>query len=192
MFRAGVLRRVTAAMDAGEIEPPPGTSRTALLRRLHRLKWVVFAKRPFGRVEYLVRYLGRYTHRVAISDRRVVRIDEDGLVFRTRDGKTCELDDATFLRRFSWHVLPPGFRKIRHYGLYAPSSVKRLLPAARALLSPESEESVSRDREPLEPMEMLMLLTGFDPRRCRRCGQDALQERPLPQARDGPGQAGRA
>ncbi len=136
-------------------------------------------------------YLGRYTHRVAISDRRVVRIDGDGLVFRTRDGETCRLDDATFLRRFSWHVLPSGFRKIRHYGLYAPSSVKRLLPAAEALLRSESEEVASRDREALEPMEMLVLLTGFDPRRCRRCGQDALHQRPLARARDGPAEAGR-
>ena len=197
MFRARLLTPLTAMLDDGALQCPPGTRRTALLRRLWRARWVVYAGRPFGKVAHLVRYLGRYTHRVALSDHRVVRIDSDGLVFKAREGKVCRLGDEEFLARFARHVLPSGLRKIRHYGLYAPSSIARLLPAARALVSepeqsPEAEVEVEveADSTSVDPMETLRLLTGFDPRLCPACGEAVMEPCPDYRARDGPGTAG--
>ncbi|MEM7206117.1 MAG: IS91 family transposase [Planctomycetota bacterium] len=182
MFRGEMLRGLSSAVDDGLVLPA-GLTRGVLFRRLRRRKWVVYAKQPFGKVEHLVRYLGAYTHRVAISDRRVVRVDRTGLTFRTRDRKVLRLDDARFLARFALHVLPSGFRKIRHYGLYAPSSVRRLLPAARACLggsAPQEEDEV------VEAIEVLVALTGVDPRLCRSCGSDRVERLMLPPVRAGP------
>lgn len=181
-FRSAVLRGIEPLLEGGEIRLPRGQTKKRLLRVLRRRKWVVFAKRPFQTSTHLVEYLGRYTHRVAISDARVVGLDEDGITFRTREQETCRLDDETFIRRFLRHVLPRGFRKIRHYGLYAPGGAGRRLEQARALLGPEEE---SPDEEPKEPEReadwraLLQRLTGIDLRRCPRCGAHDMVVEPL-------------
>ena len=90
-------------------------------------EWVVYAKRPFAGPEAVLAYLARYTHRVAISNQRLVAMDDAGVTFRWKDyrakghtrHKTMTLDPAEFMRRFLLHVLPPGFHRIRHYGLLA-------------------------------------------------------------------------
>jgi hypothetical protein len=94
-----------------------------LLRRLYRKPWVVYAKRPFGGPEQVLRYLGRYTHRVGLSNQRLVSLDERGVTFRTKNGKTVTLEPVAFLARFVEHVLPSGFVKIRHYGLLASKNI---------------------------------------------------------------------
>lgn len=113
---------------------------TALRTALYRHDWVVYAKQPLGGPEQVLAYLGRYTHRVAISNERITGLDAAGVRVRVRadptSGKkrTVQVAGTEFLRRFLLHVLPPGFKRIRHYGLLAPARKGSRLPAARAAL----------------------------------------------------------
>jgi hypothetical protein len=102
--------------------------------RLYEHSWVVYAKRPFGGPEQVYRYLGRYTHRVAISNARLVSMDDHAVVFRTRDKQTATVDPVEFIGRFLEHILPKGFIKIRHFGLLAPANVNDRLERAKRLL----------------------------------------------------------
>jgi Putative transposase/Transposase zinc-binding domain len=109
---------------------------------LRQVEWVVYAKRPFAGPEAVLAYLSRYTHRVAISNSRLVAIDERGITFRWKDyresgrtrHKTMTLSTDEFMRRFLLHVLPSGFHRIRHYGLLANASRKYHIATARELL----------------------------------------------------------
>src|SRR6516164_6195674 len=98
---------------------------SAFLRTLFRADWVVYSKRPFGGAQHVVQYLGRYTHRVAISNHRLVSLDQGKVTFRWRDSahhnkqRLLTLSSNEFLRRFLLHVLPLGFVRIRHFGLFA-------------------------------------------------------------------------
>jgi hypothetical protein len=115
---------------------------TRWLAPLRRCEWVVYAKRPFAGPEAVLAYLSRYTHRVAISNSRLVAMDERGVTFRWKDyrakgttrHKTMTLGADEFMRRFLLHVLPSGFHRIRHYGLLANGSRKANLARVRALL----------------------------------------------------------
>src|SRR6202140_1815202 len=123
------------------------------LRPLFRKDWMVYAKRPFGGPEYVLRYLGRYTHRVAISNHRVVSFADDKVTFRWRDSArnneqkllTLSLDE--FLRRFLLHVLPKGFVRIRHFGSLANRRRATTLPLCLQLLGsarePQAQQEVS-------------------------------------------------
>jgi hypothetical protein len=112
------------------------------LTPLRQCEWVVYAKRPFAGPEAVLAYLSRYTHRVAISNSRLVALDERGVTFRWKDyraeGRTRQklmtLSSQEFMRRFLLHVLPRGFHRIRHYGLLAHARRKANLATARALL----------------------------------------------------------
>lgn len=132
------LRRLYAAGDldlggkCGDWASPAGFQ--VLLDRLYALDWVVYAKRPFAGPEQVFKYFSNYTHRVGLSNRRLVSLDARGVCFRTKDGKTVTLAPEDFIRRFLLHVLPSGFVKIRHYGLMASSNAKTKLAAARRLL----------------------------------------------------------
>jgi hypothetical protein len=118
----------------------------AWLAPLRKIEWVVYAKRPFAGPSAVLAYLSRYTHRVAISNSRLIAMDERGVTFkwkdyRVKDGtkgktrhKTMTLAPEEFMRRFLLHVLPGGFHRIRHYGLLANGSRKTNLVLARALL----------------------------------------------------------
>jgi hypothetical protein len=120
----------------------------AWLRPLFRKDWVVYAKRPFGGPEYVLRYLGRYTHRVAISNHRMVSFADQKVTFRWRDSThknqqrlmTLSLDE--FLRRFLLHLLPDGFVRIRHFGFLANRQRATLLPLCFQLLgsAPQTEQ----------------------------------------------------
>lgn len=102
-----------------------------LFRDVYKHKWVVYAKEPFAGPEQVLEYLGRYTHKVAISNHRLINIDESGVRFHWRDyrdnkEKTMSLSGTEFLRRFCQHILPKGFVRIRHYGLLSTSCRPRL------------------------------------------------------------------
>ena len=109
---------------------------------MRQCEWVVYAKRPFAGPEAVLAYLSRYTHRVAISNSRLLALDERGVTFRWKDYrakgqaryKTMTLAPAEFMRRFLLHVLPSGLHRIRHYGLLANGSRKASLALARELL----------------------------------------------------------
>ncbi len=144
------------------------------LAPLRRIKWVVYCKQPFAGPEQVLRYLSRYTHRVAISNRRLVAADDRGVSFRWKDyriegpgrWKTMTLTPHEFIRRFLIHVLPKGFHRIRHYGLFANANRAADIPRARELLAAAHPQR-NRDRYPkaVEPGEPRVL-----PCPCPRCG----------------------
>ena len=144
---------------------------------LRRADWVVYAKPPFAGSEQVIAYLGRYTHRVAIANDRLVALKDDHVSFRWRDYrdgarcKTMRLEAVEFIRRFLLHVLPQGFMRIRHYGLFANRQRRAKLARCRELLAqPEpkarSEESVAA---------MMRRITGRDILACPHCGGGRLQ-----------------
>ena len=153
LFRRLFLDRLAAAHAEGRLaffgdiaglaDRPAFTARLAPLRRR---EWVVYAKRPFAGPEAVLAYLARYTHRVAISSSRLVGLDERGVTFRYKDyrregperQKRMRLDAAEFIRRFLIHVLPQGFHRIRHFGLFANTHRAAHLARLRALLEPQS------------------------------------------------------
>jgi hypothetical protein len=137
-----------------------------LMEMLGKKDWYVHAKPPFGGPEHVLRYLGRYTHRMAISNHRLTAFDGERVSFRWRDyahgGKqrVMTLDAAKFLRRFFLHVLPKGFVRIRHYGLLANRFRNRFLPLAHELLAADGHEQL-----PLPPPPDCELW------HCPRCGK---------------------
>ncbi len=155
-----------------------------LLARLAGKSWLVYAKRPFRETRHVVEYLGRYTHRVAISNSRLVDVTDQLVTFRTKNGQLEVIPPVEFLRRFVQHVLPPGFHKIRHYGLYAGTHVGSALATARAILSGsqppvQAPASTAPSTSAACWMDQLRQLTGRDVRRCPHCG-GPLQRLPLP------------
>jgi hypothetical protein len=133
---------------------------TALIRQTYRNKWVVYCTRPFGGAEHVLRYLGAYTHRVAISNHRLVAMADGKVTFRWRDSahhnkkRLMTLSIEEFLRRFLLHVLPPGFVRIRHFGILSTRNRSALLPLCRQLItadpSPEAPPG-ARTESPVKP-----------------------------------------
>ncbi len=112
---------------------------------LYKTGWVVYAKAPMGGPAQVLKYLGRYTHRIAISNRRILSIADGRVTFKYKDRqhndqeKVLTLDAEEFVRRFLLHVLPAGFHKIRHYGLLASRNRRTKLLAAQLRLAPEAQ-----------------------------------------------------
>jgi len=147
------------------------------LSALHRKAWVVYAKRPFGGPEHVLRYLGRYPHRVGISNQRLVSLDQRGVTFRTKDGKSITIAPVEMLARFAQHVLPSRFVKIRHYGLHAASNAKTRLELARQRLPPAKPRT---HPEPIpDAATLLWRLTGIDMHLCPACHEPTLVRTPL-------------
>jgi hypothetical protein len=123
---------------------------TKVLEPLRRQEWVVYAKRPFAGPEAVLAYLSRYTHRVAIANSRLVKVDSRGVTFTWKDyrekerlrAKTMTLATDEFIRRFLLHVLPRGFHRIRYYGLFANAVRANNISTAQALLATESPSAV--------------------------------------------------
>jgi len=148
-----------------------------LMAKLARTKWVVYAKKPFRHVDHVLKYLGRYTHRVGIANSRIIEVHDAAVTFRTKNGKTVSVTPLEFLRRFVQHVLPDGFHKIRHYGLYA-GAAEAARDAAHDHLLPTPAPTASAATELTWP-EQLRELTGRDVQRCPRCGAQ-LEHLPVP------------
>ena len=155
---------------------------SAFLRRLFREDWVVYAKRPFGGPEHVLHYLARYTHRVAISNHRLVEITDTHVSFRLKDyahrskRRVMTLSHEEFLRRFLQHVLPRGFPRIRYFGLLANRRRTELLPLCRTLLlvRPALASPTSTAAQPLwkcplccGPMRLVERLTANQLRQCQ-------------------------
>lgn len=146
----------------------------AMIDLLFDTRWVVYAKRPFGGSDQVLAYLGQYTHRVAISSYRIADIQGDQITIRTRDERTAQLSGDEFIRRFLLHILPKGFRKIRHFGLMASTNVPTRLAKARQLLTPDEDHRSNNaepdDEEAAETWEdLLEALVGEHARLCPRC-----------------------
>ena len=181
LFRGKFLAYLREACDSGKLVFPGDiayledtTSFQQLLSALYRKAWVVYCKPPFGTPENTLEYLGRYTHRVAIGNNRVVKLTGDRVTFRYRDSadddrvKQMNLGTFEFIRRFLLHVLPDSFVKIRHYGLLSNRNRKDKLAHARKLLNGASSDKL-HDQESWQ--ELLCRLTGTDPGICPYCGQ---------------------
>jgi hypothetical protein len=142
----------------------------AWLRPLYRSRWVVYAKRPFGGAQHALRYLGQYTHRVAISNHRLVALADGLITFRWRDSahkskkRLMTLPVNEFLRRFLLHVLPPGFVRIRHFGLMAHRRRRASLPLCFRLLAQSGRGPAEAEPETKEPSSSNSLWA------CPQCG----------------------
>ena len=149
LFRRLFLEQLVAAHEAGRLHFFGDLRHLAnagdfarYLAPLRKIEWVVYAKRPFAGPEAVLAYLSRYTHRVAISNSRLITLDDNGVTFKWKDYraqgreryKSMALPIAEFIRRFLIHVLPQGFHRIRHYGLYANGGRTENLARARRLL----------------------------------------------------------
>jgi hypothetical protein len=172
VYRGKFLAGLRALQSAGQLTLPEKLSSEcsfqAWLSPLHAKEWVVYAKPPFGGPEQVLKYLARYTHRVAISNHRLVKLEEGRVTFRYKDyaaggqEKLQTLTAEEFLRRFVQHVLPKGFMKIRHYGLLSSRHrQQRMQQARQLLLAVLVLQAVSAKSPLIEPAEAP---------RCPQCG----------------------
>lgn len=149
-----------------------------LLSDLYKQDWVVYCKRPFSNAETLMDYLGRYTHRVAISNDRMVNMQGDQVTFRYRDRndndtvKYMTLDAEEFIRRFLMHILPDRFIKIRHYGILSNRNRNAKLVVAKTLLGVNDPHASTHGKETWQ--DLLTRITGRDPRICPYCGKGRM------------------
>ena len=178
LFRRLFLKKLIEAHDANQLRFFGSHANLAIrnafiafLAPLRKLEWVVYAKEPFAGPEPVLRYLSRYTHRVAISNQRLVAADDGGVAFRWKDyrldaadrWKTMTLHPHEFIRRFLIHVLPKGFHRIRHYGLFANGNRADNIARLRDLLRvPAVIEEVVKDATSDDQRQL--------PCPCPRCG----------------------
>jgi len=142
---------------------------------LYEKEWIVYSKPPFGGAEHVLQYLSRYTHRVAISDNRIIKVDNDSVVFKWRDykdnnrEKVMSLSPQEFIRRFTMHILPDRFVKIRHYGILGNRNkqlkLKRCLEIFR--VKPKEDDSLSS-------AELFFKITGIKIGMCKICEKGNL------------------
>jgi len=190
LFRNRFINEITAAFKAGRLQffaalallADPDTF-AHHLAPLSAADWVVYAKRPFGGPEETLAYLGRYTHRVAITNSRLINLEQGRVSFRWKDyrqggeTKLMTLSAEEFIRRFLLHALPDGFQRIRHYGLLANGHRAAKLELCRTLLAapPPPARSATRDYR-----EQYRQLTGNDLDICPHCGGRMVRLGPLP------------
>lgn len=144
----------------------------ALTASLYQKEWYVYCKRPFKTTNSVLEYLGRYTHRVAISNHRIISCEEGQVTFTYKDykdkskEKVMVLSAEEFMRRFLLHILPPQFTKIRNYGILASAVKKKKLQLCRRLL----KTALTAPKEKLSTLELIKELTGVDITICPVCG----------------------
>jgi hypothetical protein len=184
VFRGKFIDLLKQAYAKGELIFPGATRHLArrkgfsrLIEQLWEKDWVVYSKRPFAGPQEVLDYLGRYTHRVAISNNRIIDVDNGQVTFTYKDRKDngsrklMTLPAQEFIRRFLLHVLPEGFMRIRHFGFLANRSKKHDLTVCRQLLglSPELPKPA-----PKTSRELMSELTGIDPTRCPQCTRGTM------------------
>jgi predicted Zn-ribbon and HTH transcriptional regulator len=187
MFRARYVDGLECWLERGLLDLPPSLAhlaepgpRRAWLRRLRRKPWVVYSKAPFAGPSKLVDYLGRYTHRVAIGNQRLVNCEDGQVTYRYRDRrdgdrlKTDVLPVAEFLRRFLQHILPDGFQRVRHYGLLANRGKRARLAHCRMLLGARPRSASAEARQ--TAVEWVRQVLGIDLTRCPQCGGELRRE----------------
>jgi Putative transposase/Transposase zinc-binding domain len=168
LFQGRMLAKLLAAHKAGRLKffgqyahLAERKAFAAYLAPLRRITWYVYSKPPFGGPKAVLAYLARYTHRVAISNRRLIAFDENGITFRYKDYradgraqcKRMTLATDEFIRRFLIHVLPKGFHRIRHYGLFARPSCADNIARARELLAVPEPQGEPADADATDPNE---------------------------------------
>jgi hypothetical protein len=179
VFRGKLLDRFDRALHTrtSAVGAPLGHR---LLRQAASKEWVVYSKAPMAGPAQVLRYLGRYTHRIAIGNERLVALDEGLVTFRYRDRKRGDakklltLEAPHFVQRFLLHVLPRGFVRVRHFGLLANAGRSRLIARARELLhTPAPSQPDNTHRESWQ--DLYRRLTGRDPALCPYCNHGILR-----------------
>jgi hypothetical protein len=189
LFRGKFLDGLKKEYDAGELRFPgqieelkEASAFKRILTNLYHQPWVVYCKPPLKHPEKVVDYLGRYTHRVALSNDRLVQMEDNRVSFRWRDSadnnkiKLLTLEALEFIRRFLLHVLPAQFVKIRYYGILSHRSRKGKLLRCKKLLGvliPEQSKEVLKETW----QDLLTRITGIDPRVCPYCGKGKMIQR---------------
>jgi hypothetical protein len=185
VFRGKFLEGLHAAFDRGKLAFHGRLSELADPDRFHdrlraaaRTEWVVYAKPPFGGPEPVLKYLARYTHRVAISNSRLIELKDGRVRFRSKDyarggrERTTTLEATEFLRRFLQHVLPSGFVRIRHYGFLANRCRREKVALCRELLGVSATSAIG------PPCRPTALIPGITPVRCAlvcpACGEGRM------------------
>jgi hypothetical protein len=176
LFRRLFLDKLAAAHAAGRLKfcgnhaaLADAQAFAAYLAPLRKSEWVVYAKKPFGGPQAVLAYLSRYTHRIAIANSRLLALDDKSVTFKCKDYrsngshryKTMTIAIAEFIRRFLIHVLPKGFHRIRHYGLFAQPSCADNVARARQLLATSQDDIASADATNVEQPPL---------NRCSCCG----------------------
>lgn len=208
LFRRLFLEALQRAFQERQLEfhgtiqtlASPGNFAT-LLQGCRKIEWVVYAKPPFAGPDAVLDYLARYTHRIAISNHRLVRMESGKVTFTYKDYKTgvhkqtMTLDAHEFMRRFLLHVLPNGFQRIRYYGFLANCHRTQKLAQCRLLLK-APEKAQTQEAQTPDRRTLLQVLTGIDPCQCPQCHEGHLKQigilppqtasRPLRQAYRGP------
>jgi len=196
VFRGKFLEYLQKTHAKGELVFPGGTAKYAtvekfsdLIQALREKNWVVFSKKPFAGPQAVLDYIGRYTHRVAISNSRIVNVQDGKVTFTYRDRKDNDtlklktLEAGEFIRRFLLHVLPDGFMKIRHFGFLANRRKKDNVQRCRELLG-DNTPAPEGAKKPAA--ELMLELTGKDITRCPCCRQGSMtiiMEMPYPSRR---------
>jgi hypothetical protein len=172
VFRGKFLDLLGQACEKGKIP-----AANIEIKASRQKDWIVYAKKPFGSPQTVLDYLGRYTHRVALSNERILSVQNGQVTLSYRDRKdgnrktTIPLDAHEFIRRFLLHVLPDGFMRIRHFGFLANRSKKHLLSQCRKLLGLDS----ALPHYPVESAKDLLLrITGIDLSRCPSCHRGTM------------------
>ena len=173
VFRGKFLALLRQAVDRGKVQSIDNDIKASCQKN-----WIVYAKKPFGSPHTVLDYLGRYTHRVALSNERILKIENEEVTLSYRDRKNCDrkksmtLDAQEFIRRFLLHILPDGFMRIRHFGFLANRSKKQALARCRQLLNLDP----ALPRCPVESAKDLMVkITGVDFTRCPCCHKGTLR-----------------
>lgn len=186
LFRRLFLEHLQAAFDHGKLQFFSSLERlrdpqafAQYLAPVRQTEWVVYAKRPFGGPEQVLNYLGRYTHRVAISNHRLLNIDQGKVTFGWKDyrhhdqQKTMTLAADEFIRRFLLHVLPDGFQRIRHFGFLGNRYREAKLALCRQLLAVSTAPAAQPEEKP-DYRDLYEKLTGKSLRDCPVCGRGRM------------------
>jgi hypothetical protein len=170
LFPVKAMSKVFRAKYVASLKTKETDLDKRLLDGLFKKDWVVFAKRPFGNAQSVIEYLGRYTHKIAISNHRIKGISENGITFSYKDyrknGQKQEmtLDSIEFIRRFSMHILPKGFTRIRHFGILSGTSKKVSIPLIK-----------SQIHIPVILIGKTYLTKIYNPLMCPHCGTETMK-----------------
>jgi hypothetical protein len=183
-FKNSYLQKLKSAYENNKLIFPGNTAHFAtkkgfqkLLSSLFKAKWIAYAKRPFAGPEQVLEYLGRYTHRVAISNNRIISIDKGKVTFKYRDRqrnndiRIMTLNAHEFIRRFLLHILPGGFMKIRYFGFLAHKNKNKTIALLRKLIDPQA---TLPEKMKETVVNMMLRLTGTDITCCPKCGKGKL------------------
>jgi hypothetical protein len=187
LFKKKFLAYLKEAFDSGNLSFFGKTgylcSKTAFCRfknELYDRKWITYCKPPFSGINNVLEYLGRYIHRVAISNRRIVKLEDEKVTFRWRDHRDdCEklmtVDVLEFIRRFLLHVLPDGFFKVRYYGILSSRNRKTKLDLCMRILGTRPVERKTEH----DWRTFFFEMTGIDLRGCPKCGTGRMNTSPI-------------